>query len=122
MVGAALGATDDKEVVAMLVKKIGFNLQQRVEMPECIKKSMELLFEFVAGVHIVHWIAKPPELILTGRLLLETPTGTYLLTNHRSSEFKFLTMRKWVCNQDFGGDGCDVHMPFYSNIVFERRG
>ena len=89
-----MGATDDKAVVATLVSKIGFNLQHRVEMTECIKRSMELLFEFVAGVHIVHWISRAPELIVTGRLLLETPTGTYFLTNHCSSEFKFLSMHR----------------------------
>ncbi|KAL8445746.1 hypothetical protein Emag_005033 [Eimeria magna] len=91
----ALGAADDKAVVATLVSKIGFNLQHRVAMTECIKKSMDLLFEFVAGVHIVHWISRAPELIVTGRLLLETPTGTYFLTNHCSAEFKFLSMRRY---------------------------
>lgn len=83
-------------MVATLVSKIGFNLQHRVDMPECIKKSMDLLFEFVAGVHIVHWISRAPELIVTGRLLLETPTGAYFLTNHCSAEFKFLSMRRCV--------------------------
>ncbi|KAL8437804.1 hypothetical protein ACSSS7_000685 [Eimeria intestinalis] len=92
---SALGAADDKAVVATLVSKIGFNLQHRVAMTECIKKSMDLLFEFVAGVHIVHWISRAPELIVTGRLLLETPTGTYFLTNHCSAEFKFLSMRRY---------------------------
>lgn len=91
----ALGAADDKAVVATLVSKIGFNLQHRVAMMECIKKSMDLLFEFVAGVHIVHWISRAPELIVTGRLLLETPTGAYFLTNHCSVEFKFLSMRRY---------------------------
>ncbi|CDJ66296.1 exportin 7, putative [Eimeria necatrix] len=91
----ALGAADDKAIVATLVSKIGFNLQHRVNMPECIKKSMDLLFEFVAGVHIVHWISRAPELIVTGRLLLETPTGAYFLTNHCSAEFKFLSMRRY---------------------------
>ena len=93
---AALGAADDKAVVATLVSKIGFNLQHRVAMTECIKKSMDLLFEFVAGVHIVHWISRAPELIVTGRLLLETPTGAYFLTDHCSAEFKFLSMRRYA--------------------------
>lgn len=39
---SVLGAADDDEVLGLLVTKIGFNLQQRVEMEDVIKRTLAL--------------------------------------------------------------------------------
>ncbi|PFH35350.1 importin-beta N-terminal domain-containing protein [Besnoitia besnoiti] len=90
---AVLGAANDDEVLGLLVTKIGFNLQQRADMEDVIKRTLALFHELASGMNIVHCTDRSPHLIISGRLLLSNPTANYLLQHHRNEEFKFLHVR-----------------------------
>ncbi|EPR58512.1 importin-beta N-terminal domain-containing protein, partial [Toxoplasma gondii TgCatPRC2] len=90
---AVLGASNDDEVLGLLVTKIGFNLQQRADMEDVIKRTLSLFHELASGMNIVHCTDRSPHLIISGRLLLNNSTANYLLQHHRNEEFKFLHVR-----------------------------
>ncbi|CAL1143694.1 unnamed protein product, partial [Cladocopium goreaui] len=86
-----LGLEDENAVLGLLINKIGNNLQQRYQIESVVKKTLALFHELAAGINIVHTSDRSPHLIVCGRLLLKNEMVKYILSNHASPEFGFLT-------------------------------
>mmetsp|Transcript_24122 Transcript_24122/g.77650 ORF Transcript_24122/g.77650 Transcript_24122/m.77650 type:complete len:1092 (-) Transcript_24122:124-3399(-) len=86
-----LGLEDENAVLGLLINKIGNNLQQRFSLESVVKKTLALFHELAAGINIVHTSDRSPHLIVSGRLLLKNDMVKYILGNHASPQFGFLT-------------------------------
>merc|ERR1719197_419236 len=86
-----LGLEDEYAVLGLLINKIGNNMQQRYGLESVIKKTLALFHELAAGINIVHTSDRSPHLIVSGRLLLKNDMVKYILGNHASSQFGFLS-------------------------------
>jgi exportin-7 len=86
-----LGLEDENAVLGLLIKKIGKNLQSRFTLEPVLKKTLSLFHDLAAGINIVHTADRSPHLIVSGRLLLKNDMVKYILSNHASPEFGFLT-------------------------------
>jgi exportin-7 len=86
-----LGLEDENVVLGLLINKIGNNLQQRYGHEAVIKKTLALFHELAAGINIVHTSDRSPHLIVSGRLLLKNDMVKYIINNHASPQFGFLT-------------------------------
>mmetsp|Transcript_47243 Transcript_47243/g.101123 ORF Transcript_47243/g.101123 Transcript_47243/m.101123 type:complete len:1094 (+) Transcript_47243:406-3687(+) len=87
----ALGLEDENAMLGLLINKIGKNLQHRYSLEAVVKKTLALFHELAGGVNIVHTVDRSPHLIVSGRLLLKNDMVKYILGNHASPEFGFLT-------------------------------
>jgi exportin-7 len=86
-----LGLEDENAVLGLLINKIGNNLQQRYGLESVVKKTLALFHELAAGINIVHTSDRSPHLIVSGRLLLKNDMVKYILNNHASTQFGFLS-------------------------------
>jgi len=77
--------------LGLLINKIGNNLQQRYGLESVVKKTLALFHELAAGINIVHTSDRSPHLIVSGRLLLKNDMVKYILSNHASPQFGFLS-------------------------------
>lgn len=86
-----LGLEDENAVLGLLINKIGNNLQQRYGLEAVVKKTLALFHELAAGINIVHTSDRSPHLIVSGRLLLKNDMVKYIINNHASPQFGFLS-------------------------------
>jgi len=86
-----LGLEDENAVLGLLINKIGNNLQKRYAIEPVIKKTLALFHELAAGINIVHTSDRSPHLIVSGRLLLKNDMVKYIISNHASPQFGFLS-------------------------------
>merc|ERR1719197_1543656 len=86
-----LGLEDENAVLGLLINKIGNNLQRRFGAEMVVRRTLSLFHELAAGINIVHTSDRSPHLIVSGRLLLKNEMVKWILNNHGSTQFGFLT-------------------------------
>lgn len=79
-------------LVDLIIDKILFNLNHRVEHEQIIKKSLELFDNLVSGMNIISLEDKTPRLIVFARLLLKNEKILNLLQNR---DCKFMNTPKY---------------------------
>eukprot|EP00927_Polykrikos_kofoidii_P004360 TRINITY_DN11721_c0_g1_i1.p1 TRINITY_DN11721_c0_g1~~TRINITY_DN11721_c0_g1_i1.p1 ORF type:complete len:1091 (-),score=216.08 TRINITY_DN11721_c0_g1_i1:82-3354(-) len=88
---SVLGLADENGVLGLLINKIGNNLQHRFHIESVLKKTLAVFHELAAGINIVHGSDRAPALIVSGRLLLKNDMVQYIMHNHASPLFGFLS-------------------------------
>lgn len=79
-------------LVDLLIGKILFNLNNRIEYEQIIKRSLDLFDNLVSGMNIISLADRTPKLIVFARLLLKNEKILNLLENRSS---KFLNVPKY---------------------------
>ncbi|CRG96649.1 Ran-binding protein, putative [Plasmodium gallinaceum] len=79
-------------LIELIISKILFNLNNRVEYEQIIKRSLDLFHDLVSGMNIICLEDKTPKLIVFARLLLKNEKILKLLHNRNS---KFLEISKY---------------------------
>ncbi|SOV22469.1 Ran-binding protein,putative [Plasmodium sp. DRC-Itaito] len=79
-------------LIDLIISKILFNLNNRVEYEQIIKRSLDLFHDLVSGMNIVCLEDKTPKLIVFARLLLKNEKILNLLHNRNT---KFLEISKY---------------------------
>ncbi|SBT87756.1 Ran-binding protein, putative [Plasmodium malariae] len=79
-------------LIDLIISKILFNLNNRVDYEQIIKRSLDLFHDLVSGMNIVCLEDKTPKLIVFARLLLKNEKILNLLHNRNS---KFLEIAKY---------------------------
>ncbi|SCQ16090.1 Ran-binding protein, putative [Plasmodium ovale] len=79
-------------LIDLIISKILFNLNNRIEHEQIIKRSLDLFHDLVSGMNIVCLEDKTPKLIVFARLLLKNEKILKLLHNRDS---KFLEISKY---------------------------
>ncbi|KJP89407.1 hypothetical protein AK88_00850 [Plasmodium fragile] len=79
-------------LIDLIVSKILFNLNNRTECEQIVKRSLDLFHDLVSGMNIVCLEDKTPKLIVFARMLLKNEKVLNLLHNRDS---KFLKVAKY---------------------------
>ncbi|KAF8817967.1 importin-beta N-terminal domain-containing protein [Cardiosporidium cionae] len=90
-----LGVEEGDAVLDLVIQKIGFNLQNRVQIESVIKRTLYLFQELASGINIVHCSNRSPHLIISGKLMLKNATVKYILANHSNDQFGFRTLPRY---------------------------
>jgi len=88
---SVLGLQDENAILGLMIQKIGNNLQRRYALEPVLKRTLTLFHELASGINIVHAPDRSPHLVASGRLMLKNDLVKYILGNHASPEFGFLS-------------------------------
>eukprot|EP00922_Rhytidocystis_sp_ex-Travisia-forbesii_P047010 GHVS01070082.1.p1 GENE.GHVS01070082.1~~GHVS01070082.1.p1 ORF type:complete len:1096 (-),score=137.92 GHVS01070082.1:163-3450(-) len=91
----SLGLSSDDAVLDLLIRKVGFNLQQRADSEVVVKKTLALFHDLANGINIIHCADRSPHLIVSAKLLLKNNTVKTIMQNHADEAFQFLNFPRY---------------------------